>query len=77
MSKTILLVRVARFFLTQYTKAVENVPDCHKIYQMAIEYTKWPNFSVSKPSKIYPNWDFWFENIASGNPASRRKWDFL
>jgi hypothetical protein len=21
------------------------------------------------PSKIYPNWDFWYENIPSGNPA--------
>jgi hypothetical protein len=20
------------------------------------------------PSKFYPNWDFWFENIPSGNP---------
>jgi hypothetical protein len=26
-------------------------------------------FSISRPSKIYPNWDFWFENIPSGNPA--------
>jgi hypothetical protein len=24
------------------------------------------------PSKIYPNWDFWFENKPSGNPAWRR-----
>jgi hypothetical protein len=22
------------------------------------------------PSKIYPNWDFWFENKPSGNPAT-------
>jgi hypothetical protein len=22
-------------------------------------------------SKIYPNWDFWFENEPSGNPAER------
>jgi hypothetical protein len=21
-----------------------------------------------RPSKIYPNWDFWFENKTSGNP---------
>jgi hypothetical protein len=23
------------------------------------------------PSKIFQNWDFWFENIPSGNPASQ------
>jgi hypothetical protein len=23
--------------------------------------------SILRPSKIYPNWDFWFENIPSGN----------
>jgi hypothetical protein len=23
-----------------------------------------------RPSKIYPNWDFWFENKPSGNPIS-------
>jgi hypothetical protein len=22
-----------------------------------------------RPSKIYRNWDFWFENIPSGNPV--------
>jgi hypothetical protein len=38
---------------------------------MAIKYTYVhnghkigiPTFSISKPSKIYPNWDFWFANI--------------
>jgi hypothetical protein len=28
-----------------------------------------PTFSIPKPFKIYPNWDFWFENKPSGNPA--------
>jgi hypothetical protein len=23
------------------------------------------------PSKIYPNRDFWFENLPSGNPAGK------
>jgi hypothetical protein len=32
-----------------------------------------PTFSILRPSKIYPNWDFWFENIASGNPADGEK----
>jgi hypothetical protein len=27
-----------------------------------------PTFSIPRPSKIFPNWDFWFENIPSGNP---------
>jgi hypothetical protein len=26
-------------------------------------------FSNLRPSKIYPNWYFWFENKPSGNPA--------
>jgi hypothetical protein len=31
---------------------------------MTIKYT---NISVLRPSKIYPKWDFLFENIPSGN----------
>jgi hypothetical protein len=27
-------------------------------------------YPISRPSKIYPNWDFWLENIPSGNPDS-------
>jgi hypothetical protein len=42
-------------------------------YQMAIIYSKWvkniPTNSITRPSKIYPNWDFWYENIPSGNPV--------
>jgi hypothetical protein len=29
-----------------------------------------PTYSVARPSKIYPNLDFWFENKPSGNPAA-------
>jgi hypothetical protein len=32
--------RVARFFLVQYTKKGENVPNDHNIYQMTTIYTK-------------------------------------
>jgi hypothetical protein len=32
----------------------------HKIDKLAIK-----NTNVARPSKIYPNWDYWFENIAS------------
>jgi hypothetical protein len=27
-----------------------------------------PTSSSARPSKIFPNWDFWFENMPSGNP---------
>jgi hypothetical protein len=41
----------------KYTKWPQNIPNGHKIY------------IIARPSKIYPNWDFWFENMPSGNPA--------
>jgi hypothetical protein len=30
---------------------------------------KIPTSSIATPTKIYPNWDFWFENVPSGNTA--------
>jgi hypothetical protein len=46
-------------------------------YQMALKCTKWsksiPAFSIPRPSKMYPNRDFWYENIPSGNPFRNRK----
>jgi hypothetical protein len=40
---------------------------------MTVKYSKWhwniPSFSILRPSKINPNWDFWFENKPSGNPG--------
>jgi hypothetical protein len=40
---------------------------------MAINYTKWPlnipTFSIPRPSKIYPSWNFWSYNKPSGNLA--------
>jgi hypothetical protein len=35
----------------------------NKIDKTATKHT------IARPSKIYPNRDFWFENIPSGNPA--------
>jgi hypothetical protein len=39
------------------------LPKGRIIYRMAIIYSKWPlnmlKFSISRPSKIYPNLDFW------------------
>jgi hypothetical protein len=41
------------------------------------KFTKWPQnkptSSVAGSSKIYPNWDFWFENIPSGKPDDLSK----
>jgi hypothetical protein len=44
---------------------------------MDVKYSKWPYnipiFSIPRPPKIYRNWDFWYENKPSGNPANRWK----
>jgi hypothetical protein len=55
------------------------------IYQIAIKYPKWPqniqngckidhkicqHRRIARPSKIYPNLDFWYENVPSGNPET-------
>jgi hypothetical protein len=40
----------------KFTKWVLNIPSRHKMYRQS-------------PSKIYPNWDFWYANKPPGNPA--------
>jgi hypothetical protein len=45
---------------TKYTKWLQCVPNGHKIDLRAIKYAS----SIARPSKIYPNWDFW-----SGKPV--------
>jgi hypothetical protein len=67
---------VARFLLPKTEKMyqininctewTEHIPNARKILQMAIKY-RW-TFSNQRPSKIYPNWDFWFKSKPSGNP---------
>jgi hypothetical protein len=49
-----------------------NVPSGHILYQIVIKYSKWKytNNSIPRTSQIYPNFDFWCENIPSGNPDS-------
>jgi hypothetical protein len=57
------------------------------IPKMTTKYTKWPyvngskidqmvikfaNIFKTRHSKIYPNWDLWFENKPSGNPACNK-----
>jgi hypothetical protein len=46
------------------------------IYQMAIKYQ---TLLIPKPSKLYPNWYFWYAKIPSGNPGLGRgaEKDFL
>jgi hypothetical protein len=69
--------RVARLFWynipkrenkPNYHKIPQNVPNGSKMLLMAITYVHIPTYSIPRPSKIYPNRDFWFENILSGNP---------
>jgi hypothetical protein len=28
---------------------------------------------LARSSTIYPNWDFWFENVPSGNPSQHNE----
>jgi hypothetical protein len=77
--------RVARFVLVHYTKPGKNAPIEHKIKQVVIKYPKCPSnipnghkiyqhFPIYvRPSKIYPNWAFWFEKKPSGNPGLDKK----
>jgi hypothetical protein len=57
----------------------ENIPNCHKIYQVAIKYFPWPlnkqnghkiyqDFTLKNPPKFTKIGSFWFENNPSGNP---------
>jgi hypothetical protein len=77
-----ILIKGCQIFLVTTYQRVENIPHHSKAYlhryTLAIKYVKgqkYPNdknittFSIPKPSKIFPNWDFWYENIPSGNPG--------
>jgi hypothetical protein len=66
--------------LAQRTKTGKNVPKREKMYQNGEKCTKTgeniPNdhmynmpSSIARPSKVYTNWDFWFEKKPSGNPV--------
>jgi hypothetical protein len=61
----------------KYTKLPQNIPNGHKIYQFAVEYTKWPQniptSSISRPSKIYRKWDFWFRKYTIWQPCLQTK----
>jgi hypothetical protein len=46
----------------------KNISNGRKIDQTVIKYNL--RFSIARPSEIYPNWDFWYENKPSGNPGN-------
>jgi hypothetical protein len=48
--------RVARFFFVHHTKMGRNIPNYHKIYQMALKYTNWPQIrpNVHKIYQLLP-----------------------
>jgi hypothetical protein len=48
---------------TTYIKWPKHIPDGHKIYQ---------HLTLQGPPKLIQNWDFWFENMQSGNPEVDR-----
>jgi hypothetical protein len=57
------------------SQTTKNIPNGDEIEQLATKQNKWPQnkpiFSVSRPCQMYPNCDFWSENMPSGNPASK------
>jgi hypothetical protein len=59
----------------KYTKRLQNIPNGLKLYQLVTKYTNICRYSVARPSKHHPNWDFGFENETSGNPANYRQGD--
>jgi hypothetical protein len=52
----------------KYFQWPQNISNGRKIDQVLI---KIPRFYNARPTKIYPNWNFWFENKPSGNPGVR------
>jgi hypothetical protein len=57
------------------TKLPTNIPNDHNMFHLAEKFTKQPfnipTSSIASPSKIYPDWDFGFEKIPSGNPGQK------
>jgi hypothetical protein len=79
-----MMLRAARFFLVQTYQNGKNIKNDNKLYQTAINYTKWP-LNIPNGHKIYQHLpfkgplkftqirDFWFENKPSGNPDDASK----
>jgi hypothetical protein len=68
--------RFARFFLAQnmyqngvnYTERPQNIPEATKSNKFADNLPNGHKIYQHLSSKIFPNWEFKFENIPSGNP---------
>jgi hypothetical protein len=54
---------------TKCSKWSQNILNVRKEFKMAKNIER---FSNLRPSKIYPNWYFWFENKPSGNSEQQR-----
>jgi hypothetical protein len=52
----------------KYPQWQQNIPNGRKIDQMAIKYT---NIFHCKTLQNLKTWDFWFENMPSGNPGPK------
>jgi hypothetical protein len=52
-----------RYLITKWSK---NIPNGRNIFKTVKEYQCFP---FQGPPKFYPNWEFWFENMPSGNPG--------
>jgi hypothetical protein len=54
------------------SEQTDALKQCCQIFSCTM-YQNWPQniptLSILRPSKIYPNWYFWFENLSSGKPA--------
>jgi hypothetical protein len=50
-----IITRVDRFFLTQYTKTVKNIRNCPLNYQMTIKYTKMTIIGIFQMAIEYTN----------------------
>jgi hypothetical protein len=53
--------------ITKFDSLPQNITKGSKILQLTPEFIN--IFHLQDPQKIYPNLDFWFENLTSGNPA--------
>jgi hypothetical protein len=54
------------------------IPNGGELDQMAIKFSNtFSKESFARHSEIYPNWDFRFENIPSGNPGGSSVPSFL
>jgi hypothetical protein len=53
----------------EHVKSPQNMPNRRKCTKLPQNTPNIPTFFIPRLSKIYPNWDFWYENVPSGNPA--------